>query len=65
MSSGFKKKEQSNNVDDLISEEIGTSNSKPPVGSFKSPDMVEKKTRLGSKPNFMMKKSSNAGGNSE
>ena len=36
MFSGFKKK--SDNVDDLISEEIGSG--KPPVSSFKSPDMV-------------------------
>ena len=55
MFSGFKKK--SDNVDDLISEEIGTG--KPPVSSFKSPDMVQKKAKIGSKPNFMMKKSSN------
>jgi hypothetical protein len=54
MFSGFKKK--SDNVDDLISEEIGTA--KPPVSSFKSPDMVQKKSKIGSKPNFMMKKTS-------
>ena len=56
MFSGFKKK--SDNVDDLISEEIGSG--KPPVSSFKSPDMVQKKAKIGSKPNFMMKKTSNA-----
>lgn len=54
MFSGFKKK--SDNVDDLISEEIGSA--KPPVGSFKSPDQVQKKPKIGSKPNFMMKKNS-------